>query len=443
MDILFLIIGLVIGGLVGFLISKTLINKPKVDDGEKKELENLKTKFAILESKIIDFNKLGEESKLSLEEKESQVIELSKQLSSKTTENDNLLLKISESKDEFKNIQKEFQIQFKNLANEILEEKTKKFTVQNREGLDEILKPLKEKISSFEKKVEETYDKESKERFSLKEEVKRLEELNQRISVEANNLANALKGESKTQGNWGEMILENILQQSGLVKDREYFPQASYTGEDGNRLQPDVVIKYPEDKSVVVDSKVSLTAYESFVSAESKDEKELALKAHMISIKKHIKELSDKNYQNIYDLNSLDFVMMFIPIEPAYLIAIQNDSDLWNYAYKQRVLLISPTNLIAALKMISSMWKQEYQSKNVMEIARQSGDLYDKFVGLINDLIDIGKKLEQTQDSYKKSMNKLSEGKGNLISRVEKIKKLGVKTKNSIPDKLIDRALES
>ncbi len=442
MDILFLIIGLIIGVVIGLLISKILLNKPNVENIKDKEFDDIKIKLAIYKSKLDDFIKTSEADKHSLDEKDFQIIELNKKISSKSTENENLLTKINESKEEYKNIQKEFQIQFKNLANEILEEKTKKFTSQNRDNLDEILKPLKEKISSFEKKVEETYDKESKERFSLKEEVKRLEELNQKISKEANNLATALKGESKTQGNWGEMILENILQQSGLVKNREYFPQSSYSGEDGNRLQPDVVIKYPEDKSVVVDSKVSLTAYETYVSSESKDEKELAIKAHMISLKKHIKELSDKNYQNIYDLNSLDFVMMFIPIEPAYLLAIQNDSDLWNFAYKLRVLLISPTNLIAALKMISSMWKQEYQSKNVMEIARQSGDLYDKFVGLVNDLIDIGKKLDQTQDSYKKSMNKLSEGKGNLISRVEKIKKLGVKTKNSIPEKLIDRAIE-
>jgi DNA recombination protein RmuC len=302
------------------------------------------------------------------------------------------------------------------------------------------LKPLGEKIKEFEKKVDDVYVKEAQQRFSLKEEVKRLAELNQQVSIEARNLTQALKGQSKTQGGWGEMILENILERSGLVKDREYIVQKSFTDKDGKRLQPDVVISYPGEKNVVIDSKVSLTAYEKFASSEIKEERDAALKEHLISVRKHIDELHSKNYQHIYELNSLDFVMMFMPVEPAFLLAIQHDPGLWNYAYDKGILLISPTNLIAALKMVASMWLQEYQSRNVMEIADQSGKLYDKFVSLVEDLIDVGKKLKTTQLSYENSMKKLSEGKGNLVSRVENIKKLGAKASKALPKAIIERS---
>ncbi|MCD4773732.1 MAG: DNA recombination protein RmuC, partial [Bacteroidales bacterium] len=377
--------------------------------------------------------------KIETENKEKLIIELNKDLATKNANFANLTEKLSEQKKEVDNLQERFKTEFKNLANEILEEKTKKFTEQNKSNLDIILKPLSEKIKDFEKKVEETYDKESKQRFSLKEEIKRLEELNQQVSNDTINLTKALKGESKTQGNWGEVILESILERSGLVKDREYFVQQSFTDEKGKRLQPDVVIVYPGNRSLVCDSKVSLTAYERYVSAENDTAKESALKEHINSIKNHVNELSQKNYQDIYQLKSLDFVMMFLPVEPAYLVAIQKNSELWNYAYDKRILLISPTNLIAALKMIESMWRQEYQSKNVMEIARQSGDLYDKFVGLFEDLVDVGKKLNATKTSYDASMNKLYTGKGNLVKRVEKIRKLGAKTSKELPQNLIDR----
>jgi DNA recombination protein RmuC len=241
-------------------------------------------------------------------------------------------------------------------------------------------------------------------------------------------------------GNWGEMVLENILEKSGLVRDREYFVQASFQTDEGKRLQPDIVIAYPGEKNIIIDSKVSLVAYERYVSTEIPEEKEQALKNHITSIKNHVSELSAKNYQDIYKINSLDFVMMFLPVEPAYLIAIQKEPDLWHFAYNKRILLISPTNLIAALKMVASMWLQEYQSKNVMEIAHQSGALYDKFEGLVQDLIDIGKRIDSAQVSYKNSMVKLVEGKGNLISRVEKIKQLGAKTKKSLPQNLLERS---
>ena len=258
-------------------------------------------------------------------------------------------------------------------------------------------------------------------------------ELNQRISTEANNLTNALKGQSKTQGNWGEMILENILETSGLVKNREYFIQQSVKNEEGKRYQPDVLIHYPGEKILIIDSKVSLNAYERFANSHTKNEQEIALNEHIQAIKNHINDLSSKNYQDMFSSKSLDFVMMFLPIEPAYMLAIQHDDTIWNYAYNKRILLISPTNLIASLKLISSIWKQEYQSQNVFEIAKQSGALYDKFVGFIEDVNDIGKKLDSTKKSYESSINKLYEGKGNLVKRAEDIKNLGAKTKKVMP----------
>jgi DNA recombination protein RmuC len=381
-----------------------------------------------------------EKSENIINEKGENILELNRQLSTTTADFINIQKKLQEQKAELETIQEKFRTEFKNLANEILEEKTLKFTEQNKIKLDEILKPLGEKIRDFEKKVEETYDKESKQRFSLEKEIKNLTDLNQQISKEANNLTNALKGQSKTRGNWGEIILESILEKSGLVRDREYFIQPSFTNEHGKRVQPDVVVTYPGERNVVIDSKVSLNAYERYASSEIKEEQEAALKDHLLSIRNHINDLSSKNYQDLYQLKSLDFVMMFLPIEPAYLIAMQYDPNLWNFAYERRILMISPTNLIAALKMISTLWRVEYQNKNAQEIAEQSGALYDKFVGFLEDLKDVGNKLNATQKSYDDSMNKLSEGKGNLVRRVERIKELGARTTKEIPKNLIDKA---
>lgn len=370
--------------------------------------------------------------------KGNTILELSRELAQKEAEIKSLMEKFDEQKAGMEQLQEKFRVEFKNLANEILEEKTKKFTEQNSVKLDEILKPLGEKIRNFEKKVEETYDKESKERFSLGREIKNLAELNQQISREATNLTNALKGQSKAQGNWGEIILESILEKSGLTKDREYLVQQSYVSEDGRRLQPDVVVNYPGDRHIVIDSKVSLTAYERFVAAESKEEQETALRDHLLSVKNHVNELSAKNYQDLYQLKSLDFVMMFLPVEPAYLVAMQGEPGLWNFAYEKRVLLISPTNLIAALRMISNLWRVENQNKNAQEIARQSGELLDKLAGFVNDLTDIGSKLDATHRSYDLAMNKLSTGKGNLVRRAERIRELGAKSSKELPSQLID-----
>jgi DNA recombination protein RmuC len=377
-----------------------------------------------------------------LKESHEQLGGLNIKLTQKVAENEALAEKLATLKKEVENLQENFRNEFKNLANDILEEKTQKFTEQNKTRLEEILKPLGEKIRDFEKKVEDTYDKESKQRFLLEKEIRNLSELNQQISKEASNLTSALKGQSKTQGNWGETILETILEKSGLVRDREYFVQQSFTGEHGRRLQPDVIVVYPGERSLVIDSKVSLLAYERFASAETKEDQEKALGEHLVSVRSHISELSGKNYQDLYQLKTVDFVILFMPIEPAYLLAMQAQSDLWSWAYERRVLLISPTNLIAALRMISNLWRVEYQNKNAQEIARQSADLLDKFVGFVEDLEDVGRKIDSVKQSYDASMNKLVTGKGNLIRRTEKIKELGAKPAKELPKGILEKSEE-
>jgi DNA recombination protein RmuC len=426
MNLIFIITGIAIGAIVSWLIQNS----------------RQKANLQIGNEKISFYVNENENQRKENSNKENMLIEVNKKLASRESDYKHLLDKLNDQKTEIEKLQEKFSFEFRNLANDILEEKTKKFTEQNKINLDQILKPLNDKIKDFEKKVEETYDKESQQRFSLKEEVKRLAELNLLISLEAGNLTRALKGETKTQGNWGEVILESILEKSGLTKDREYYVQKSFTDEEGKRFQPDVVINYPGERSIVVDSKVSLTAYERYVSSASSEDQENALKEHLLSIKRHIDELSGKAYHSLEQLNTLDFVMMFMPVEPAYMIAIHNDPGLWNYAYDKRILLISPTNLIAALKMVESMWRQEYQNKNAEEIARQSGALYDKFEGLVNDLIELGKKLNSTSDYYKSSMNKLTDGKGSLVSRIENIRKLVAKTKKNLPQGLTNRVNE-
>ena len=423
MDILFLFIGLTLGIGIGIIASALYFRmKQSAGDGYSKE-------------QILEF-------KSDLRFKDEELLRLNRELAMRETDLKNLNIKLTEQQQELEKIYDKFSSEFKNLANEILDEKSKKFTEQNKTNISEILNPLNEKIKDFEKKVQETYDKEAQQRFSLKEEVKRLAELNQQIGKEASALTQALKGESKTQGSWGEVILESILEKSGLRKNQEYFVQQSFTTDNGKRLQPDVIVHYPGERSIIIDSKVSLTAYEKYVSAGNEEEKEAAIKLHIRSVENHLNELAVKNYQDLDNVKTLDFVVMFMPIEPAYLIAVQNKPELWNMAYDKRILLISPTNLIAVLKMIESLWKQEYQNKNVMEIARQGGELYDKFVGLVDDLIDIGNKLKQTQKSYELSMNKLSSGKGNLVKKAQNLKELGVKTKKSLPDNLLERAVE-
>ena len=441
MEIIYLIVGLVIGFVIAFFFSKS---KKTISIEEANKLNDQINTLKIDAGKLAERLKLFEEDKLSLQSELKNERDKSEKLTSENSslksDYANLQTKLNEQKTEIENLQEKFTKEFENLANKIFEEKGNKFSEQNKEKLSEILNPLKEKISEFEKKVEETNKESIRGHASLKEQLQMLKEMNQQITLEAKNLTTALKGQSKTQGNWGEFILESILEKSGLVKGREYVVQESITAESGRRFQPDVIIKLPENKSIVIDSKVSLVGYEKFVSSEDEHEKQLALREHINSIRSHIKNLSGKNYQNLYQLESLDFVLMFMPIEPAFAVAVQSDASLFTDAFEQNIVIVSPSTLLATLRTISSIWRQENQNKNAIEIARQSGEMLDKFAAFVDDLISVGKGLVATKDNYDKAMNKLTEGRGNLISRTEKIKKLGAKASKSLPPGILNRA---
>jgi DNA recombination protein RmuC len=332
---------------------------------------------------------------------------------------------------------------FKNLANDILEEKSKRFSETNRQGLETLLNPLKEKIGEFQAKVEQAYDKESRERLTLQGEIKRLAELNAQIGEDAVNLTRALKGDAKTQGTWGELVLERLLESSGLRVNEEYVVQKSFLNEDDRRSKPDVVVNLPEKRHVIIDSKVSLTAYDRYVGAEDEPERQSALRQHVLSVRSHVMELSAKNYQNLYGLESLDFVLMFVPMESACMLAMQAEREMFLDALRKNVLIVSPSSLIGVLRTIAHIWRQEYQNRNGKELARQCAALYDKFVGFVADLDDIGRKLKATQDSYEAAKGKLSTGKGNLIRQAERIRSLGVKPTKALPAHLVDEAVEN
>lgn len=340
-------------------------------------------------------------------------------------------------------LQQRFKLEFENIANKVLDDKTNKFTLQNKANLDIILNPLKENIKAFEEKVDKVYKAESDERNILKGVISQLMNQSKQIQEDANNLTKALKGDQKKQGNWGEVILERVLERSGLTKDREYRIQTSLSSSEGSRMQPDVIIDLPDEKHIVVDSKVSLIAYERFVNSDSDEERELHIKQHILSIKTHIQGLSGKNYHELYQINSPDFVLLFIPIESSFGIAVQKDAELFNYAWDRKVVIVSPSTLLATLRTISSIWKQERQNRNVLEIARLSGSMYDKFVGFLADMEGIGRNIKLSQDAYDKAINKLSTGSGNLSTTSEKIKKLGAKATKQIDTKFLDPVLSS
>ncbi len=346
--------------------------------------------------------------------------------------------RLSEQEKSIQEIQQKFQKEFENVAEKLLKEKSKEFVDVNRVNLDIILNPLKENLKAFEDKVDKVYNMEAAERNTMKGVITQLMELNQQISDEAKNLTKALKGDNKKQGNWGEVILERVLERSGLVKEQEYRLQASLTGIDGSRLQPDVVIDLPDEKHLIIDSKVSLIAYERLVNCETEDERKLYSKAHVESIRSHVQGLSSKNYHDLYQINSPDFVLLFIPIESSFSFAVQIDAELFSDAWDKRVVIVSPSTLLATLRTIASIWKQERQNKNVLEIARLSGAMYDKFVGFVTDMENIGKNLKQSQNAYDGAINKLTEGNGNLTKTAEKIKSLGAKANKQLDQKYMD-----
>lgn len=454
MEIIYIILGFALGALLVYFMLKS-------SSVSRKSYEELQQNFS---QKEADFNriiaeisaenkaqiqKIAEQQELNerqnseikdLQNDKNQLIGLKSQLAA---QNESLQQLLDSQKEEIVKIQEEAKLQFENLANKILEEKTLKFTEQNQQNLKNILNPLQEKITDFEKKVENTHKESIDYHAALRQQILGLKEMNLQMSKETLNLTKALKGDSKIQGNWGELVLERVLEKSGLEKGREYEIQKSFTTEEGNRVQPDVIINLPDGKKMIVDSKVSLTAYEKYINEEDDEQKNSFLKEHVSSLKRHVEQLGSKNYQHLYQMESPDFVLLFIPIEPAFAIALNEDTQLYNKAFERNIVIVTPSTLLATLRTIDSMWTNQKQQENAYEIARQAGALYDKFDGFVNDLVKIGKKMDEAKSEYEGAMNKLVDGKGNLITSVQKLKIMGAKAKKSLPDVLLNRANSS
>lgn len=433
--LVYLLIGIIciaIGYFLGTYIQnlKTKSGQSTLQE-EKRQLELTK---AALENRVIAIENERDDIRLEKEQMGNQLVRYQSDM-------ENLSLKNNEQKEEVEKLQEKFTKEFENLANKILDEKSTKFTEQNQKNIKDILTPLNEKIQLFEKKVEESQKENISIHSALKEQLLNLQSQNLKITQEAENLTKALKGDSKMQGNWGELVLERVLEKSGLEKDREYTVQQSFTLEDGTRVLPDVIIHLPDGKKMIVDSKVSLTDYERFVNAED-EMRDKFLKAHIDSLRRHVDQLSAKKYEDLYEMESPDFVLMFIPIEPAFAIAINNDNTLYSKAFEQNIVIVTPSTLLATLRTIDSMWNNEKQQRNAIEIARQAGALYDKFEGFVTDLTKVGKKMDEAKTEYKGAMGKLFEGQGNIITRIEKLKKMGAKAKKSIPEAILKRAGE-
>jgi DNA recombination protein RmuC len=393
------------------------------EDGKRLEIE--KESLAALRDQLV-----AERQRLS-----NRVAELAAELEAERSRS-------AEKIELLKNAEEQLSDRFKALASEILEDKAKRFTEQNKTNLDQLLEPLKIRIAEFQGKVHEVYVQEGKDRSALAEQVRQLMALNNQLSKDAHNLTSALKGQAKAQGNWGELILERVLEASGLRKGHEYDVQESHTRADGSRAQPDVVVHLPEERHLIVDAKVSLTAYEEHVNAETDHQRELALKRHLDSVRAHVRELSEKNYQQLYGLQSLDFVLMFIPVEPAFMLAISHDSDLWQDAWKKNVLLVSPSTLLFVVRTVAHLWRQEQQNRNAQEIASRGAELYDKLAGFVEDLDTLGNRLQQAQKAYDGAYNKFTGGRGNVIRQAEMLKELGVKPAKQLPQNLVDAAAE-
>ena len=400
---------------------------------QKEQFDNERTIF----EKQLQLNNTDKENIRT--EKDSLAIQLSK----KEVDFENLWERHKEQKNEITELQEKFTKEFENLANKILEEKSAKFTEQNSENMKNILLPLQDKIHGFEQKVEQTHKESIDYHAALRQQIVGLSEMNAQMSKETLNLTKALKGDSKMQGNWGELVLERVLEKSGLEKGREYEVQQSFTNSEGARVFPDVVINLPDGKKMIVDSKVSLVAYEKWINEESDILKIDLLKEHVNSIKRHVEQLGNKNYHDLYQIESPDFVLLFIPIEPAFAIALNEDSTLYNRAFDRNIVIVTPSTLLATLRTIDSMWANQKQQENAFEIARQAGALYDKFEGFVIDLVRIGNKIKDSKTEYENAMSKLVDGRGNLISSVEKLKKMGAKAKKALPENILARASNS
>ncbi|MDQ6531899.1 DNA recombination protein RmuC [Flavobacterium sp. LHD-85] len=439
------VVALFVGIYVGRMLSASKFHSEKAISEERLNALNgqLQMQKEQYENEKNNFQK---QLQLNIAEKENIRTEkdsLAIQLSKKEVDFENLWERHKEQKSEINELQEKFTKEFENLANKILEEKSAKFTEQNTVNMKNILTPLQDKILVFEQKVEQTHKESIDYHAALRQQIIGLSEMNAQMSKETLNLTKALKGDSKMQGNWGELVLERVLEKSGLEKGREYEVQQSFTNSEGNRVLPDVVINLPDGKKMIVDSKVSLSAYEKWVNEESELLKIEFLKEHVISIKRHVEQLGSKNYHDLYQMESPDFVLLFIPMEPAFAIALNEDPSLYTKAFDRNIVIVTPSTLLATLRTIDSMWTNQKQQENALEIARQAGALYDKFEGFVSDLVRIGNKIKDTKTEYESAMNKLVDGKGNLISSVERLKKMGAKAKKSLPENIIARAVNS
>lgn len=443
---LLLIALFLIASFIGFYIGKLLSSAQSKTEKTALEEKNISLNVQLTALKEQNNNdKASFEKQILQAQSEKETLRNEKeainlQLTKKEVDFENLWERHKEQKEEVEKLQEKFTKEFENLANKILDEKSSKFTEQNKENMKNILSPLQDKIQLFEKKVEDTHKESIDYHAALRQQILGLREMNLQMSKETINLTKALKGDSKMQGNWGELVLERVLEKSGLEKDREYYVQQSHTNEEGNRVFPDVVINLPDGKKMIVDSKVSLTAYEKYINEEEDSLKIGFLKEHVNSIKRHVEQLGDKNYHDLYQIESPDFVLLFIPMEPAFALALNEDTSLYNKAFEKNIVIVTPSTLLATLRTIDSMWANQKQQENAFEIARQAGALYDKFQGFVEDLIKIGKKIDESKSEYGLAMNKLVEGKGNLITSVEKLKKMGAKAKKSLPESVLKRA---
>ncbi len=431
MEIIFLTTAFAAGLIVALLFSQGKIYR--IRQKHAAEITSLQQEAATLQERLHHFTEEKEQLQQELAAERHHKEELLQTNAAQKVGNETLEERLRQQKKDLEELQKTFTLHFEHIATKILRENSQEVQATNQKRLQSLLDPLKEKITTFEKKVEETYERETRDKISLREEVKRLYELNHRISAEAHNLTRALRGDVKKQGNWGEVILERILERSGLTRGSEYRREVALHNDEGRPIRPDVIIDLPENSHVIVDAKVSLNAYDRYIEADSDNEKDLFIREHITALKNHVKELAKKHYPTAQGLSSPDFVLMFLPIESSFAIAVQHDQELFSYAWDNKIVIVSPSTLLATLRTVASIWKQEHQNKNVLEIAQKGGELYDKFVGFVTDIEKIGKQLGNAQQSYEAAVKKLYTGKGSLVRRTEQLKELGAKAKKQLP----------
>ncbi|MBS1763739.1 MAG: DNA recombination protein RmuC [Bacteroidetes bacterium] len=440
MMIVYILIAILLTAVITYIVVQRLFSS-NLNNSQQHAVE-LEKQNESLKASVSQLQSFQQKTEMMLSDERKQTLQLTNDLATAQTRYEDALKRMNEQKQELEQMQQKLKTEFENLANKILDEKSRKFTDQNKVNLDIILNPLKEKIKDFEEKVDKTYKAESDERISLKTQIANLVELNKQLSSEANNLATALKGDNKKQGNWGELVLEKILESSGLIKGQEYKTQVSAINDNGDSIKPDVIVFLPDNKHLIIDSKVSLVAYNEYVSSDDEEARTQYASQHVQSVRNHIRQLSDKNYQTANGYSSPDFVILFMPVESAFSFAMQVDKDLYNFAWERKIVLVSPTTLLATLRTVASIWKHERQVKNAMQIAEEGGKMYDKLVLFVTDLISIGKKMDGAKEDYVEAMKKLTDGTGNLVGRAQKMKELGAKASKSLPGQLIERAGE-